>query len=62
MIDLEMEIELLERCAAECALISGLAIDVQARHENEALATEYKDIAKRLKSRRESILTSEFAY
>ena len=49
MFDLEMEMELLERCAAECALISGLAIRVRARNEIEAPATECREIARHLK-------------
>ena len=31
MLDLEREIELLERCALECTLISDLATDQRAR-------------------------------
>jgi hypothetical protein len=52
MFDLEMEIELLERCAAECALISGLATDIRARDENKILASEYRKIAGDLRSHR----------
>jgi hypothetical protein len=51
MFNLKTEIELLERCAAECALISGLATDGRARTENGALASEYAKLAQDLKSR-----------
>ena len=51
MLDLEMELELLERCASECALISDLATDAQARAENRSLASEYRKIIEDLKSR-----------
>jgi hypothetical protein len=54
MFDLNQEIELLERCASECALISELATDPQARDENEKLASEYRQIAEDLKSFRHS--------
>jgi hypothetical protein len=53
MLDLNREIELLERCALECALISDLATDRQARHENEKLAIEYRQLAEDLKSYRQ---------
>jgi hypothetical protein len=58
MFDIEMEIELLERCAAECALISGLATDTQARAENGTLASEYKKMVQDLKSHAVSWATS----
>jgi hypothetical protein len=50
MFDIKGEIELLERCASECALISDLATDRQARYENRALAAEYRKMAEDLKS------------
>ena len=52
MLDINREIELLERCALECALISGLATDQRARRENERLASEYRQLAEDLKSYR----------
>jgi hypothetical protein len=57
MLDLEMEIELLERCASECALISNLATDRRARDENHKLAAEYKQIAADLRSYRQTWTT-----
>jgi hypothetical protein len=54
MFDLNQEIELLERCASECALISELATDPQARTENKKLASEYGQIAQDLRSFRQS--------
>ena len=51
--DLNREIELLERCASECALISDLATDRQARQENKKLAIEYRQLAEDLKSYRQ---------
>jgi hypothetical protein len=33
MFDINREIELLERCALKCELISGLATDQRARYE-----------------------------
>jgi hypothetical protein len=56
MLDLNREIELLERCALECALISDLASDQRARRENERLALEYKQLAEDLRTYR-GILT-----
>jgi hypothetical protein len=50
MLDVQKEIELLELCAAECALISSLATDRQARHTNEELASHYQQRANELKS------------
>ena len=50
MFDINREIELLERCASECELISGLATDERARYENEKLGSEYRHIAEELKS------------
>jgi hypothetical protein len=50
MLDVKKEIELLERCASECALISGLATDRRARHTNEELASYYQKMAQELKS------------
>jgi len=50
MFDINMEIEILERCASECALISNLATDRRARVENGALAAEYRLMAANLKS------------
>lgn len=50
MLDIEKEIELLERCASECSLIANLATDYQARTENEKLANGYQHIAQSLKS------------
>jgi hypothetical protein len=50
MFDIENEIELLERCASECALISSLATDRRARHTNEELACYYQNRAEELKS------------
>jgi len=52
MIDMERELELLERCALECSLIAALATDRRARNENEALASEYREIAEALRSYR----------
>jgi hypothetical protein len=56
MLDLNREIELLERCALECALISDLATDQRARRENERLASEYQQLAEDLRTYR-GILT-----
>jgi hypothetical protein len=53
MFDINDEIELLERCASECALIADLATDARARFENEALASEYRTIADDLKLHRD---------
>jgi hypothetical protein len=50
MWDVSGEIELLERCASECELISDLATDPRARHENETLAVEYRQMARELRS------------
>ncbi len=50
MLDLNREIELLERCAQECALISDLATDRRARQESENLASEYQRLAEDLRS------------
>jgi hypothetical protein len=50
MFDINREIELLERCASECELISGLATNQRARYENEKLGWEYRQIAEELKS------------
>jgi len=50
MFDINREIELLERCASECDLISGLATDQRARYDNEKLGSEYRHIAEELKS------------
>jgi hypothetical protein len=50
MFDINMEIEILERCAAECALISNLATDRRARIENGELAAGYRLMAANLKS------------
>ena len=50
MLDLNREIELLERCASECALISDLATDQHAQQENNKLAIEYRQLAEDLKS------------
>ena len=50
MLDLNREIELLERCASECALISDLTTD---RQENKKLAIEYRQLAEDLKSYRQ---------
>jgi hypothetical protein len=50
MWDVSGEIELLERCASECELISDLATDPRARRENEALAAEYRQMARELRS------------
>jgi hypothetical protein len=52
MIDMDGELELLERCALECSLIAALATDRRARNENEALAFEYREIAEALRSYR----------
>jgi hypothetical protein len=54
MLDIDGEIELLERCARECALMSDLAMDRRTRYENETLAAEYRDLAKDLRSYRSS--------
>jgi hypothetical protein len=50
MFDINMEIEILERCASECALISNLATDRRARLENGELAAGYRLMAANLKS------------
>ena len=50
MLDLNREIELLERCALECALISDLATDPHAQAENRKHAIEYRQLAEDLKS------------
>jgi hypothetical protein len=50
MFDINMEIEILERCASECALISNLATDRRARLENGHLAAGYRLMAANLKS------------
>jgi hypothetical protein len=50
MFDIEGEIVLLERCASECSLISDLATDRAARYENQALASEYRQMAENLRS------------
>jgi hypothetical protein len=50
MLDIQREIELLERCASECSLIADLATDRRAKSENEMLAFEYRQIAQDLKS------------
>ena len=52
MLNLNREIELLERCASECALISDLATDQQAQQENRKLSIEYRQLAEDLKSYR----------
>jgi hypothetical protein len=49
MLDLNREIELLERCASECALISDLTTDRRAQQENKKLAIEYWQLAENLK-------------
>ena len=49
MFDIGNEIEILERYASECALISNLATDRRARHENGELASEYRQRAEKLK-------------
>jgi hypothetical protein len=51
MFDINTEIEILERSASECALISRLATDRRARQQNEELASEYRQRIKDLKSR-----------
>jgi hypothetical protein len=50
MWDVSGEIELLERCASECELISDLTTDPRGRRDNEALAAEYRQMARELKS------------
>jgi hypothetical protein len=50
MLDMDRELELLERCALECLLIAELATDRSARYENETLASEYRQIAEALRS------------
>jgi hypothetical protein len=50
MFDAKTEIEILECCASECALISDLATDQHAKVENEELASEYREMAANLKS------------
>jgi hypothetical protein len=55
MLDINQEIELLERCALECRLISDLATDHRARWENQELAAEYRRIAQELKSHRSGL-------
>ncbi len=49
MEELLRKVEILERCAAECLLISQLAIDPDAQAENEKLAIKYQAIANRLR-------------
>jgi len=55
MLDINQEIELLERCALECRLISDLATDHRARWENQELAAEYRRIAQELRSHRSGL-------
>jgi hypothetical protein len=50
--DVERELELLERCASECSLIAESATDRCAKCEHQALASEYREIAKALRSYR----------
>jgi hypothetical protein len=50
MLDINKEIELLERYASECSLIANLATDCRARSENEMLASDYQNMAEDLKS------------
>jgi hypothetical protein len=50
MFDINTEIEILECCASECALISNLATDQRARRENGELASEYRQRAENLKT------------
>jgi hypothetical protein len=50
MFDINWEIEILERCASECALISHLATDRRARLMNGELAAEYRLMATSLKT------------
>jgi hypothetical protein len=54
MLDLSREIELLERCASECALISDLTTDRKAQQDNKKLAAEYRQLADDLKSYRQT--------
>jgi hypothetical protein len=49
MDELLREVEILERCAAECMLIARLAIEPATQAENEKLANEYQAIVDRLK-------------
>jgi hypothetical protein len=57
MFDIKHEIEVLERCASECALISELATDQRARAVNLELASEYRQMAEELKSYAQFALT-----
>jgi hypothetical protein len=59
MFNLDTEIELLERCALECMLISDLTTSARARDENKRLASEYKQIADDLKSYRKNWTASK---
>jgi hypothetical protein len=59
MFDINMEIEILERCASECALISNLATDRRARVENGELAAGYRLMAAHLKSYAQKRITAD---
>jgi hypothetical protein len=48
MDDLLREVEILERCVAQCTLIAQLAIEPDTRAENGKLAKEYRAIVDRL--------------
>jgi hypothetical protein len=50
MFDIKGEIEKLECCASECALISDLATDRRARKEKGELASAYRQQAENLKT------------
>lgn len=54
MFNVQQEIELLERCAQECVLISQLATDPNARAANEHLADDYRRIADELRTFRQA--------
>jgi len=54
VLDIDREVELLERCASECLVIAELATDECARAENEVLASEYRQIAEALSFRRKA--------
>ena len=59
MFDINDEIEILECCASECALISNLATDRRARRENGELASEYRQRAENLKTYAHLMVTSK---
>ena len=61
MLDINREVELLERCASECSLIAESATDRCAKCEHQALASEYREIAEALNAKDGSELREGFA-